>query len=129
MTQIEIWLRLAQVNELYGDEMVRIAHWLNTQPSISNAVLLQAGFSPRQARRFLTFSDLTLEKTLRWLEQPNHHFVVADSEHYPPQLRAIEDYPGVLLSQEIPHVFARSRWPLSAADSTPGMANAGAIVL
>lgn len=25
MTQIEIWLRLAQVNELYGDEMVRIA--------------------------------------------------------------------------------------------------------
>jgi DNA protecting protein DprA len=96
MTQIEIWLRLAQVNELYGDEMVRIAHWLNTQPSISNAVLLQAGFSPRQARRFLTFSDLTLEKTLRWLEQPNHHFVVADSEHYPRQLRAIEDYPGVL---------------------------------
>ena len=70
MTQIEIWLRLAQVNELYGEEMVRIAHWLNTQPSISNAVLLQAGFSPRQARRFLTFSDLTLEKTLRWLEQP-----------------------------------------------------------
>lgn len=57
---------------------------------------MQAGFSPRQARRFLTFSDLTLEKTLRWLEQPNHHFVVADSEHYPPQLRAIEDYPGVL---------------------------------
>ena len=96
MTQIEIWLRLAQVNELYGDEIVRVAHWLNTQPCINNAVLLQAGFSPRQARRFLTFSDLTLEKTLRWLEQPNHHFVVADSEHYPPQLRAIEDYPGVL---------------------------------
>ena len=45
MTQIEIWLRLAQVNELYGDEMVRIAHWLNTQPCINNAVLLQAGFS------------------------------------------------------------------------------------
>ena len=115
MTQIEIWLRLAQVNELYGDEMVRIAHWLNTQPSISNAVLLQAGFSPRQARRFLTFSDLTLEKTLRWLEQPNHR-------HSSVRLRIIL---GCFLSQEIPHVFARSRWPLSAADSTPGMANAG----
>jgi DNA processing protein len=52
MTQIEIWLRLAQVNELYGDEMVRIAHWLNTQPSISNAVLLQAGFSPARQGAF-----------------------------------------------------------------------------
>ena len=68
MTQIEIWLRLAQVNELYGDEIVRVAHWLNTQPCINNAVLLQAGFSPRQATRFLTFSQQTLEKTLRWLE-------------------------------------------------------------
>lgn len=111
MTQIEIWLRLAQVNELYGDEIVRVAHWLNTQPCINNAVLLQAGFSPRQARRFLTFSDLTLEKTLRWLEQPNHHFVVADSEHYPPQLRAIEDYLGAFCcrSSRMPPLISSCR--------------------
>ena len=108
MTQIEIWLRLAQVNELYGDEMVRIAHWLNTQPSISNAVLLQAGFSPRQARRFLT--------TILWLP------TASITRHSSVRLRIIL---GCFLSQEIPHVFARSRWPLSAADSTPGMANAG----
>ena len=127
MTQIEIWLRLAQVNELYGDEMVRIAHWLNTQPSISNAVLLQAGFSPRR-KALLTFRS-DAGKTLRWLEQPNHHFVAADSEHYPPQLRAIEDYPGVLFVAGNPACLHSFQWPLSAVDSTPGMANAGAIVL
>lgn len=73
MTQIEIWLRLAQVNELYGDEMVRLAHWLNAQPCINNTILQHAGLSSRQAKRFLTFSEQLLEKTLRWLEQPNHH--------------------------------------------------------
>lgn len=116
MTQIEIWLRLAQVNELYGDEMVRIAHWLNTQPSISNAVLLQAGFSPRRKALFNLFGS-DAGKTLRWLEQPNHHFVVADSEHYPPQLRAIEDYLGCFCRRKS-RMSSLVRWPLSAADST-----------
>lgn len=129
MTNIEIWLRLAQVNELYGDEMVRVAHWLNTQPCINNVVLHHAGLSPRQARRFLTFPDQTLEKTLRWLEQPNHHFVVADSEHYPAQLRAIEDYLGCFLWQEIPYALARFRLPSSVADSTLVWRTLGAAVL
>lgn len=64
-----IWLRLMPVNELYGDEMVRIAHhWLNTQPLISNAVLLQAGFSPPHGPTwFLTFSP-DAGKNVRWLE-------------------------------------------------------------
>ena len=96
MTHIEIWLRLAQVNELYGDEMVRTARWLIAQPSINNTVLRHAGFTPRQVERFLAFSEQSLEKTLRWLELPHHHLVFADSKYFPPQLRAIEDYPGVL---------------------------------
>lgn len=52
MTKIEIWLRLAQVNELYGDEMVRIAHWLNTQTCINNVVLHHAGLSPARPGAF-----------------------------------------------------------------------------
>ncbi|QMB04426.1 DNA-protecting protein DprA [Citrobacter freundii] len=96
MTHTEIWLRLARVCELYGDEMVRIAHWLIAQPCINKTILQYAGFSPRQAARFLSFSDIELEKTLRWLELPHHHVVFADSERYPPQLRATEDYPGLL---------------------------------
>ena len=76
MTHIEIWLRLAQVNELYGDEMVRTARWLIAQPSINNTVLRHAGFTPRQVERFLAFSEQSLEKTLRWLELPHHHLVL-----------------------------------------------------
>ncbi|EGD8166306.1 DNA processing protein DprA, partial [Shigella flexneri] len=28
MVDIEIWLRLMSISSLYGDDMVRIAHWL-----------------------------------------------------------------------------------------------------
>jgi len=80
VTPTKIWLRLARVCELYGDEMVRIAHWLIAQPCINKTILQYAGFSPRQAARFLSFSDIELEKTLRWLELPHHHVVFADSE-------------------------------------------------
>ncbi|MEG1423083.1 DNA-protecting protein DprA [Citrobacter sp.] len=96
MTHTEIWLRLARVSELYGDEMVRLAHWLIAQPYIDNATLQYAGFSSRQIVRFLSFSEIELEKTLRWLELPHHHVVFADSARYPAQLRATEDYPGLL---------------------------------
>ncbi len=37
-----------------------------------------------------------LDETLRWLELPQHHFLCADSEIYPSQLRAIDDYPGAI---------------------------------
>ncbi|MFA1285957.1 DNA-protecting protein DprA [Citrobacter telavivensis] len=97
MTRTEIWLRLMGVNELFGDEMVRVAHGLIAQPHIDTAVLRRMGFSPSQATRFITFSQNELEKTFRWLEPPHHHLLLADSEDYPAQLRAIEDYPGALL--------------------------------
>ena len=96
MTHTEIWLRLTRVSELYGDEMVRVAHLLIAMPCINKTILQHAGFSERQAERFLTFPESTLDKTLRWLELPYHYLIVADSMHYPSQLRAIEDYPGVL---------------------------------
>lgn len=125
MTKIEIWLRLAQVNELYGDEMVRVAHWLNTQPCINNVVLHHAGLSPRQARRFLTFPDQTLEKRCAGLNSPTIILWLPTASiirHSSVQLRIIL---GCFLLQEIPYALARFRLPSSVADSTPGMANAG----
>ncbi|POT54483.1 DNA-protecting protein DprA [Citrobacter amalonaticus] len=96
MTRTEIWLRLMSISELYGDEMVRIAHCLMTQSHIDNMVLRHAGLSGRQAERFLTFPDKDLEDTLRWLENPQHHLLIADNDNYPAQLHAIDDYPGAL---------------------------------
>lgn len=96
MTRTEIWLRLMAVNELFGDEMVRVAHGLISHPDIDIAALRRVGLSPSQATRFLTFPEKELEKTLRWLESPHHDLLLADSEDYPAQLRAIEDYPGAV---------------------------------
>ena len=97
MTRTEIWLRLMCVSELFGDEMVRLAHRLIAQPHVDNSILRSVGLSPSQAKRFLGFPDDELEQTLLWLEQPHHHLLLADCDSYPSQLRAIDDYPGALL--------------------------------
>lgn len=96
MVDTEIWLRLMSVSTLYGDDMVRIARRLAEQSHIDDLVLQQAGLSSRQAHRFLSFSQKSFESSLRWLEQPNHHLIPADSKFYPPQLLATTDYPGAL---------------------------------
>ncbi|MDN8602255.1 DNA-protecting protein DprA [Citrobacter sp. S2-9] len=96
MTHIEVWLRLMRVSEMYGDAMVRTANVLINQTHIDPALLHSAGFSIRQAKRFLTIPQKELDITLDWLEQPHHYFITAESKHYPQQLRAIEDYPGAL---------------------------------
>ncbi|WP_336222252.1 DNA-protecting protein DprA [Citrobacter amalonaticus] len=103
MTRIEIWLRLMGVSELFGDEMVRIAHNLTKQPHIDAAVLRRAGLTASQTTRFLTFPEAGLEQTLCWLEQPHHHLLLADTDDYPAQLRAINDYPGALFVAGFPH--------------------------
>lgn len=96
MSSVEIWLRLMSISALYGDTMVRIAHWLAAQSHIDTAILQNAGLSLRQAQRFLSFPQKNLEATLRWCDEANHHLLLADSDTYPKQLLATEDYPGAL---------------------------------
>lgn len=96
MTHIEIWLRLMRVSEMYGDAMVRTANFLINQTHIDPALLHSAGFSIRQAERFLTLPQKELDIAQDWLARPHHYFITAESKHYPQQLRAIEDYPGAL---------------------------------
>lgn len=54
MVDTEIWLRLISISSLYGDDMVRIAHWLAKQSHIDAVVLQQTGLTLRQAQRFLS---------------------------------------------------------------------------
>lgn len=96
MVDTDIWLRLMSISSLYGDDMVRIAHWLAKQSHIDAVGLQQTGLTLRQAQRFLSFPRKSIESSLCWLEQPNHHLIPADSEFYPPQLLATTDYPGAL---------------------------------
>lgn len=42
MVDTEIWLRLISISSLYGDDMVRIAHWLAKQSHIDAVVLQQS---------------------------------------------------------------------------------------
>lgn len=64
MVDTEIWLRLMSISSLYGDDMVRIAHWLAKQSHIDAVVLQQTGLTLRQAQRFLSFPRKSIESSL-----------------------------------------------------------------
>lgn len=68
MVDTEIWLRLMSISSLYGDDMVRIAHWVAKQSHIDAVVLQQTGLTLRQAQRFLSFPRKSIESSLCWLE-------------------------------------------------------------
>ena len=97
MAPAEIWLRLMRVNGLYGEVMLTIARRIGAASALNSEVLRLCGLSAAQSRQFLTFGQRDIDATLEWLEQPEHHLLSADSPLYPPQLRAVVDYPGALL--------------------------------
>ncbi|XXD07854.1 DNA-protecting protein DprA [Klebsiella sp. R445] len=96
MAPTEIWLRLMKVNNLYGDSMMRAARKLCAAPVLDSEALGACGLSGAQAGQFMSLSQQQLDSALLWLEQPEHHLLLGDHPHYPPQLRAIVDYPGAL---------------------------------
>ncbi|MFB5080589.1 DNA-protecting protein DprA [Raoultella sp. C349492] len=97
MAPAEIWLRLMRVNGLYGEAMLTIARRIGAASALNSEALRLCGLSAAQSRQFLTFGQRDIDATLEWLEQPEHHLLSADSPLYPPQLRAVVDYPGALL--------------------------------
>ncbi len=93
---------LAAFNEhqqLYGDDMVRIAHWLAKQSYIDALYCSKQGLHCGRHNAFFHFPKEYRKLTLLvGATQPS--FNPADSEFYPPQLLATTDYPGALLLQE-----------------------------
>ncbi|POP40744.1 DNA-protecting protein DprA [Superficieibacter electus] len=96
MTPTEIWLRLINVRQLYGDRMIRLARNLIKQSHIERDTLLAAGLTVKQSAAFMGLTPAELDRSLAWLAHSSHHLIVADDARYPPQLRAINDYPGAL---------------------------------
>ncbi|MDF7679846.1 DNA-protecting protein DprA [Enterobacteriaceae bacterium ESL0689] len=97
MTSTEIWLRLMKVNNLYGDTMMLVAKRLCGVPVIDSETLHACGLSVAQSKQFLNHSQKEIDDTIAWLEHADHTLLLADDPLYPPQLRAITDYPGAIL--------------------------------
>lgn len=57
MVDTEIWLRLMSISSLYGDDMVRIAHWLAKQSYIDAVVLQQTGLTLGRHNAFFHFRE------------------------------------------------------------------------
>ncbi|MCI1900675.1 MAG: DNA-protecting protein DprA [Enterobacter sp.] len=96
MTSTEIWLRLMNAGDLCGDAMLLAAQNLAQQTNIDDFALAEVGLTVKQASKFLSLKEAELERSLNWLELPDHYLVSADSPLYPPLLRTLMDYPGAL---------------------------------
>ncbi|SFU21211.1 DNA processing protein [Kosakonia arachidis] len=97
MTPTEIGLRLLQVGDLCGDKWLLTVQWLEQNKGATPEELEHFGLTTAQTRRFFSLSVQELEKSLDWLSQANHHLISANDAAYPESLRAIADYPGVIL--------------------------------
>lgn len=105
MSPEEIAFRLLKVNDLYGDEMLRILHQLCQVHDITQGILYELGLNTKQAERFFSFTAIEKEAAFNWLEAPSNHLLFADSPHYPDTLHAIGDYPAVLCVQGNIHLL------------------------
>ena len=74
MAPTEIWLRLMCIGELWGDKVVEIAGNL-----IRHGVLSSAGLTAKQQARFQSIPESNIAASLRWLEKPAHHLLLANS--------------------------------------------------
>lgn len=106
MTSTEIWLRLIYTGDLYGDGMLSVARSLVKNGVSDIEALTFSGLTAKQAKRFLAMSQREIEESLLWLEQPQHHLILAHDALYPAQLRALADYPGALFIKGDPDILA-----------------------
>ncbi|QGN39996.1 DNA-protecting protein DprA [Klebsiella oxytoca] len=106
MTPTEIWLRLMRVSSLYGDRAIIVARKLCSSPTLDHDGLQACGLNQVQSKHFLNVNQGELDATLRWLEQPNCFLLTAEDPLYPPQLRAITDFPGAILVRGDPGLLS-----------------------
>ncbi|MGY5955172.1 DNA-protecting protein DprA [Kosakonia sp. BK9b] len=99
MTSTEISLRLMQVSDLCGERWLHALRWLQKNQDITPTALQHLGLTGAQIRRFFSLTQRDIELMFGWLEDANHHFIIASDLAYPTQLRAIVDYPGGLFVQ------------------------------
>ena len=106
MTSTEIWLRLIDIGELYGERMVLLARRLQCESQINDALLTSFGLTQKQTEKFFACSPHVIKTSLCWLDEADHHLVCADSALYPAQLRAISDFPGALFIKGDPAILS-----------------------
>ncbi|WP_426446209.1 DNA-protecting protein DprA [Siccibacter colletis] len=96
MSPTEIWLRLMAVQSMNGEQMRCAANFM-----LSGAMkITDIAFCPQvtaaQAAQFCKPSEKDIDAALGWLDLPNHALLTVDDPAYPPQLRAIDWFPGAI---------------------------------
>ncbi|MBJ3815090.1 DNA-protecting protein DprA [Shimwellia pseudoproteus] len=96
MKLTELWLRLLAVQSLSGAKMLKVVTSVSQHAQPLDKAIQSVGFSAGQKARFYGYSSEEIDRTLCWLEHPEHHLICADHPLYPRRLRAIDWFPGAI---------------------------------
>ncbi|MGB9098078.1 DNA-protecting protein DprA [Erwinia sp.] len=105
MTPTEIWLRLSGVTGIRSQRRLSVVACLLQTACVGKDELMRAGLNHEQSQAFLSYDPAILEKTLFWLEEPQHHLLTCDSPGYPERLKDIASYPPLLFIAGNPDVL------------------------
>ncbi|MEA9393294.1 DNA-protecting protein DprA [Acerihabitans sp. TG2] len=96
MTLLEMWLRLAAVKGVNGAKAyAALAQMTLCEVSDTRTAVLGI-LTPAQRQRFHRYPQNHVTSALRWMDDPQHHFVPYDHPHYPALLKDIACPPPAL---------------------------------
>ncbi|WP_413736782.1 DNA-protecting protein DprA [Sodalis sp. RH21] len=96
MTLMEMWLRMAAVKGVNGAKVHETLAQLPLCDDFTPQAPLFAALTAGQRQRFHQCGSADQEATLRWLEDPLHHFIPFSDARYPAALKVIGCPPPAL---------------------------------
>lgn len=96
MNELEIWLRLLQVNRISIKTIQTTISLLKQSNKINHTVLKACGLNEIQRLQFLNVSLTRIERTFRWLESKENQIITFLDEQYPFLLKQIYNPPLAL---------------------------------
>lgn len=99
MSETEIWLRLMDIPSIYGDVIPALFNTLRECRHIAPEQLQNLGMRRTQIKQFFQLNRQQVIQVSRWLEQEGNGLITLYDADYPPQLRAITDYPAAFFIQ------------------------------
>lgn len=106
MTPAEIWLRLSGIKGAGNQHLLQVANILKMHGHPDKDDLVAAGLYGDQITQFYTASDAVIERTLRWLESPQHYLIPVTDPFYPDLLKTIANAPLLLFAAGDPSVLS-----------------------
>ena len=101
MDDLTHWLTLSLISGLSTEKFHHALQKYNSLEhflAASESSLKESGLTPTQISTLKSPDQAKLEEMRKWLDEPQHHLLTLDDDHYPQSLKAIDNPPKVLFA-------------------------------